>query len=606
MSDLLAVVKSRLSRPKKPLISMLFIGPTGVGKTELAKALAEFLFNDRNRLIRFDMSEFASPAGAIRLISGARDSEGLLTTKVREHPFSVILLDEFEKAHPDVFDLFLQVFGEGRLTDARGRVADFCNTVIIMTSNLGVESFKKQTTGFAQNANIQNQAREHFTSTVRKFLRPEMFNRIDAIVPFSPLDLETVQQIAKREIDHVLRRDGIQMRNLEICLDDDVTGYLARKGFDPKYGARPLKRTIEEQLISPLAHRLNTYPESEELAAFVKVQNKGLCIDVSRKSPEGDPQKPTAAEIRVKNIVNQCVSLRQDFQILKKRPEMMEIVNQMYRLKRVPKRSLKKPGTNKAEEVRSKRLSDLQHVRNTFTDLEHQANMLEFDLLINIYEKKPFDEKDIEHQLSMIRQDLRRLLISIYRLKFQDPQDPDYVTLAVFGEDPETLFDLAHAYFAVAKKYTGSKITVFSLRGGYSTKEGKRTVLREEIKKPEDFLLQPVKGIVGVLFGISADTVLPKLMPEHGWHEFKKKKKTYKCFVHTSSQAHGKYKVPEGADKPGGIQSKEKRRTYSYVPMEVFDAGINKKFFWQGAVDTILNTAVEQYFEKEIQSLLDA
>ena len=209
--DLLAIVKAGLSRPRKPIASLLFIGPTGVGKTEMAKSLAEFLFHDRNRVARFDMSEFADPYAVGRLVGGVFGSEGLLTAKVREQPFAVILFDEFEKAHPLFFDLLLQVLGEGRLTDAAGRVADFSNAVVIMTSNLGAESFQRSSVGFSNDPERYAKAREHFTREVRAFVRPELFNRIDRIVPFAPLDEQTVLEIARRELRRaVAARDGLR------------------------------------------------------------------------------------------------------------------------------------------------------------------------------------------------------------------------------------------------------------------------------------------------------------------------------------------------------------------------------------------------------------
>lgn len=147
VTDLLATVKAMLTRPRRPIASLLFIGPTGVGKTEMAKALAEYFFGDRNRLTRFDMSEFANTTAVERLVGGTFAAEGLLTAKVREQPFSVLLFDEFEKAHPAFFDLLLQVLGDGRLTDTAGRLGDFSNTIVIMTSNLGAESFNRGTFG---------------------------------------------------------------------------------------------------------------------------------------------------------------------------------------------------------------------------------------------------------------------------------------------------------------------------------------------------------------------------------------------------------------------------------------------------------------------------
>ena len=196
--DLLATVKAELSRPGRPIASLLFIGPTGVGKTEMAKSLAEFLYQDPRRMTRIDMSEYADPLAADRLIGGA-GGEGLLTAKVREQPFGVVLLDEFEKAHLRLFDLLLQVLGEGRLTDAAGRLADFRNSVVIMTLNLGVDSFGRAAAGFA-GPTPSGDAPEHFTREVERFLRPEMFNRIDRIITFMPLEKAALRQIARREL----------------------------------------------------------------------------------------------------------------------------------------------------------------------------------------------------------------------------------------------------------------------------------------------------------------------------------------------------------------------------------------------------------------------
>jgi ATP-dependent Clp protease ATP-binding subunit ClpA len=205
VGDLLATVKTTLARPGKPIGSLLLIGPTGVGKTELAKLLAEFFFSDRARLTRFDMSEYASADAVERLIGGGifggERGEGLLTAKVREQPFGVILLDEFEKAHPALFDLLLQVLGEGRLTDAAGRVADFSNAFVLMTSNLGAESFQRGGFGLAKPSKSQDTGALHFVEAVRGFFRPEFFNRIDRVIPFAPLSEDHVVSIARRELD---------------------------------------------------------------------------------------------------------------------------------------------------------------------------------------------------------------------------------------------------------------------------------------------------------------------------------------------------------------------------------------------------------------------
>ena len=194
VTDLLATVKAGLTRPNRPIASLLFIGPTGVGKTEMAKAVAEFLFGSKDRLTRFDMSEYADPVAVRRLVGGAFGTEGLLTAKVREQPFSVLLLDEVEKADGSFFDLLLQALGEARLTDAGGRLADFRNTVVILTSNLGAESYRRGSAGFAGSGVGKVESQEHFAKAVEQFLRPEMFNRLDRIVPFAPLGTEVIRR----------------------------------------------------------------------------------------------------------------------------------------------------------------------------------------------------------------------------------------------------------------------------------------------------------------------------------------------------------------------------------------------------------------------------
>ncbi len=231
--DLLATVKAGLSREHKPLASFLFLGPTGVGKTEMAKSLAEFLFGASaghdSRLIRIDMSEFSDPLAVQRLIGGSAESEGILTARVREQPFAVVLLDEFEKAYPALFDLLLQVLGEGRLTDGAGRLADFRNCVVIMTSNLGARTFQKGSVGFAAHGVDRQRSAEHFVKAVREFVRPELFNRIDCIVPFGPLDEVTTRQIVARQFDLVRERDGVKFRRITLDVAEEDFAVVAER-----------------------------------------------------------------------------------------------------------------------------------------------------------------------------------------------------------------------------------------------------------------------------------------------------------------------------------------------------------------------------------------
>ncbi len=256
-----AVRRSRagLQDPRKPIGSFLFLGTTGVGKTELAKALAEFLFDDENLITRIDMSEYQERHSISRLVGAppgyvGYDEGGQLTESVRRKPYSVILLDEIEKAHPDVFNILLQVLDDGRLTDNKGRVADFRNTILIMTSNMGSHLIQESMQEDINDPLAFDKTKSKVMELLRQTIRPEFLNRIDEIIMFHALTPENVREILKMQVDKIsemLRTKGIRMELTEKALD-----YLQIKGYEPSYGARPLKRLLQRELVNELARKI--------------------------------------------------------------------------------------------------------------------------------------------------------------------------------------------------------------------------------------------------------------------------------------------------------------------------------------------------------------
>jgi len=261
VSNAVRRARAGLQDPNRPIGSFIFLGPTGVGKTELARALAEFLFDDEKAMIRLDMSEYMEKHSVARMIGAppgyvGYEEGGQLTELVRRRPYSVVLFDEIEKAHPDVFNVLLQILDEGRLTDGQGRTVDFKNTVVIMTSNVGSAYIYEHTLGFRRvcSATDETEFKKNVMDALRQQFRPEFLNRVDEIIVFKALSKEDIKQIVEIQVEQLKKR--LEDRKLTIELTDSAKEALAEEGFDPVYGARPLKRTIQRRIQDPLAMKI--------------------------------------------------------------------------------------------------------------------------------------------------------------------------------------------------------------------------------------------------------------------------------------------------------------------------------------------------------------
>jgi ATP-dependent Clp protease ATP-binding subunit ClpC len=293
--------RAGLKDPRRPIGSFMFLGPTGVGKTELARTLAWFLFDDENAMVRLDMSEYQEKHTVSRLIGAppgyvGYDEGGQLTEAVRRRPYRVILLDEIEKAHPEVFNSLLQVLDDGRLTDGHGRTVDFKNTVVIMTSNAGVELIKRETAiGFTtrrEDAKARQSGYEEMQgkvmAEVRKTFRPEFLNRLDEIIVFHELSEEQLRQIVDLLAKDLQKR--IAERKLSVEITEPAKSWLAKEGYDPVYGARPLRRALEKYVENPLAIKVLGGEFKEGATIVVDVGDEGLTFTTKKAAAATGPR----------------------------------------------------------------------------------------------------------------------------------------------------------------------------------------------------------------------------------------------------------------------------------------------------------------------------
>ena len=290
IADTVKRSRAGIADPNRPLGSFIFLGPTGVGKTELTKALASFLFNDEKALIRLDMSEYMEKHSVSKIVGAppgyvGHEEGGTFTELVRHRPYSVILFDEIEKAHPEVFNILLQVLDDGRLTDAKGRVVNFKNTMIVMTSNIGAQYIDKmEQIGFNMSdsgtAKTYANAKEKVTASLKDHFRPEFLNRVDDIIIFDILNEKAVRKIVDIQIEIVRKR--LLSKNIDLQVSLSVLQHLAKEGYNPHYGARPLKRLIQNAILTPVAGKMIDEGLSEGGTVSVSMKGNEFVFDVKK------------------------------------------------------------------------------------------------------------------------------------------------------------------------------------------------------------------------------------------------------------------------------------------------------------------------------------
>ncbi|MEM7473453.1 MAG: AAA family ATPase [Planctomycetota bacterium] len=450
--NLVATLKARLVRPGRPLASLMFIGPTGVGKTEMAKSIAKLLYSDTRRMVRIDMSEYASPWSVEKLIGKPGEGDGALTSPIREQPFSVVLLDEFEKADSNVLDLLLQLLGEGRLTDSQGRLADYRNAVVIMTSNLGAESFRDSSFGFGETNG--SGWREHFEREVRRYVRPEFLGRLDRIVPFEALSKECVLQIAERELGLLRQRSGLKFLDADVEFETEAIELLSEIGYEPKYGARPLRRAIEEFVTVPLANALSASERSNRIRFRVRGEQGKIKVLTEKLHVKTESEKAKEAKIvqawqtlgTLARRSRTSGPLRELENDLERNRRLLALLEKKLKVAEGPRRisSLRQDAAEAKAHIESARKlkAQLEEVAQEVCDLHLQ-------LMLKWYRNEPIDWPHSEQLANQQRSLLRQAVEDLMSGKIASGS---VVSLLVIASDRAPLETLWKAYAEVANR----------------------------------------------------------------------------------------------------------------------------------------------------------
>ena len=625
--DLIATVKAGLTTVGKPIASLMFIGPTGVGKTEMAKALAEFMFSSQQRMLRFDMSEFGDSHSVQRLIGGPDGKEGLLTGKVKQHPFSVVLFDEFEKAHPAFFDLLLQVLGEGRLTDGRGQTTDFSTTIIVITSNLGAEQFKPIAFGFSDpnetEAVSQRRYEEHFVEQVRSQLRPELFNRIDRILPFRPLQIDSVKQIVRREIEKLKRREGIWQRGVELNVSDQVADQIATASMDLRYGARPIQRLIHETLTVPLADRLAGFSANQSIAAAVEIDDRDkIRIQVRGTEPKLRNRKSIAA------VINDVQSLRRRGHQLVTGDAMIRMRNEMYQLLQSIDRS--KKNVRKLQKKKNEKLADKiaaleASIRSTETEASQYRHFI--DKSGHIFDEcATFEEQTLMQHYAQEKIDLdavqelhRSLSTKLKKTIFEnflfDAKTGDKATVILWCRNPNTVNQMLRGYLAFSQRYdlraTGFRLDRYNPAmadhvQGTLVRESDQTKACDVFQLSQSRLFDQAEARLALGISFTGPAAWPMFGYEAGRHFFKTKYGTEEVFVQLLGGRLLEHEIADSLMTVGPFDGFPVQRTYQMQRHQVEDKAIGKLSLEEGvsiqaAVTKSLEACLEYHLNKYIQ-----
>ncbi len=591
--DTLLTVKTALNRKEKPIASFLFVGPTGVGKTELAKLMAAFMFGSRERMIRLDMSEYADPYAIHRLMGGL-GQDGVLTSSVRKEPFCILLFDEIEKADDKFYDLLLQILGEGRLTDHKGQVVNFCSTIIIMTSNIGAN---RPSPIELQKIDTSADLSQHYLTAVQKHFRPELFNRMDRVLSFLPLSKEVVKNVVIREIEQLKKREGIQFRPIQLYIQDEVIDYLAAIGYDEKYGARYLQRTLREQLILPLAQKLNVEDYDDKLEIHIAWNAKNKIYIVVEAHPMS-----TSLYIEQRNeIVNTdyCSMLRRNINVFRDGFIYSDLMNELEILESNKKRT----GDDFFREKEAyQRYKELVQIKVPSEQLHQSIEQLEHNLSLACMGHLPY-AKDSTKELA--RWEIQFLSFQEHLYSFLNPES-NCCHLRIYGDALAPIFTF-YKSLLTEKHYKFECFSIWFDSHYYKEKLDWNKINEEEelyIKQKE--AVQDIHvwktsyssaWLVGLEFKVKGNAVCLFLEKEAGIHRWKfALDQDYRYIVAVSQEQDF---IPSNIHRKDAFKITNASRTVE--PTKIKDTIYDfEREYEKGQLVLLMSKVMEQHYKKRL------